>query len=636
LTAAASHLIDLLAACPRLKVLVTSRRALGVRGEYVLSVAPFPIHHLPTADLARLAASSAVALFVERATALQPNFVLEASNAAAIASLCVQLDGLPLAIELAAARTQLFTPAEIAERLARQPLAVGGTLQDLPPRQQTLRNSLDWSYALLTGPAQAVFRQMAVFTSGCSLEALEAVVHLPAVAMASDEPALEQALHELIISNLIARTSLLGQLRFVMLATVRYYAAERLHAETESRLVSERHATYFLQSADRTAGALGTPEQARSFALIDLENDNLRSALGFLLHDGQLERLLDTCAHYIKVWLARGEIVEAQRWYEQAIAAAREPSRTPPVAQKQLAVALNNLGMLARKQGHFSTAMACYEEGIAMYRALGDQLGEAQTLKRLGILLLSQGDRTAARQYSDASLHLFRQLGHRRGIAELLHNLGSMACAEERLDDAAALYHESLAILEELNDPISLAQTRSNLAEVLQLQGHVGTARPLYEAALALFRELRQQSGVTIVLIMLAGLAIEVDDLMLAARSVHEAIDLATQSAMRPELARALELAALLGHARGTSVDAVGVCAAAVALRDSIGLAPAPHEQQQLDRLQAELRAALLPASFAERWQTGLSLDMDTAASAAQAMLSRYWAVSSFNTERLP
>jgi predicted ATPase len=382
--AAAPEAAALLSACPRLRVLATSRAALRVRGEQEFAVPPLALPDAAQAmDPAELAGVPAVALFVQRVQALRPDFVLTPQDAPAVAAICARLDGLPLALELAAARVKLLPPAALLARLDRRLEVLTGGARDLPERQRTLRATLDWSYDLLDAGAQALFRRLAVFAGGCGLEAAQAV------GSAGASPAVSgDVLEEL---GILVDQSLLrldepadGEPRLSMLETIRAYGLERLAASGEEAQVWRCHATYYLALAEQAEPALLGPEQVTWLARLERERDNLRAALSWAWESGETEVGLRIAGALWRFWHLHGYVSEGRGWLDALLERdAAEGNRAPQAVR---AKALRSAGGLAFFQGDYARAEVHYDDARRLYEILGDEENRAGALHNLGIV----------------------------------------------------------------------------------------------------------------------------------------------------------------------------------------------------------------------------------------------------------
>jgi predicted ATPase/DNA-binding XRE family transcriptional regulator len=424
---AAPQVTELLGMCPRLTALATSRAPLHVRGEQEFNVPPLTLPDAAQAmDPAALATVPAVALFVQRARAVRLDFDLTAANAATVAALCARLDGLPLALELAAARLNLLSLATLLSRLDRQREVLSSESRDLPERQRTLRATLDWSYDLLDSAAQTLFRRLAVFAGRCELEAAEA--------LGAPDTSREMA------SDLLGRLSTLvdqsllyldepedtGEPRLGMLETIRAYGLERLEASGEEAEVRRRHAAWYLALAETAQPALQGSEQVTWLARLERERDNLRAALAWTRERGETEMGLRLAAALWRFWHLRGYVSEGRGWLDDLLAQSGANGSLAEVAAR--AKALTSAGGLAFYQSDYEQALARYDDAQRLYDALGDNENRAGALLNLGLVAVTQGDYERAAALYEASLTLARSLENRSSvIACVLENMGNLA-----------------------------------------------------------------------------------------------------------------------------------------------------------------------------------------------------------------
>ena len=483
---AAPLISELLVACPALKVLVTSRAVLHLSGEHQFPVLPLTLPdfvHLPPLD--HLAQTPAVALCIQRMRSARPDFQLTEANARVVAEICTHLDGLPLAIELAAARIKLLSPQELLARMKqRLPLLTGGT-QDLPARQQTLRNTLEWSYSLLDSDEQRLFRRMAVFVGGCTLEAIEAVCNRAGV---SAPEILDRVGSLLDKSLLYQRAQGESGPRFMMLATIREYALERLRESREEDAISDAHAAYYLTFAERGDLALRGPEQDVWLKQLEAEHHNLRTALHWFVEHGAAEGALRLSSALSWFWYLHGYLREGCGWLERVLALPGASERI-----RYRAKALYSVGGLARFLGNFTLARSRLEESLVLWRELGDRQGCAYTLARLGTVLKLQGDPAVAHGLLEESVALFRGGGDKWGLALALFGLGEVASSEGDLPSAHRWLRESLVLWREVCDTWGLALALNGLGEVMRCQGDYEQAEKFYDESLALFRHLESK-----------------------------------------------------------------------------------------------------------------------------------------------
>jgi predicted ATPase/class 3 adenylate cyclase len=561
----------ILQGCPHVRVLATSREGLNIAGEHTYRVPSLSLpdpRNLPS--LEHLAEYEAVKLFVERAALSRPGFRVTQQNAPAVAQVCCRLDGIPLAIELAAARSKALPVEKLNERLDdRFRLLTGGSRTALP-RQQTLRALIDWSYDLLSEPERALLRRLSVFAGGWTLEAAEAIADCglriadwgsPGIEiLAASKPErgtdLESSPSETdagsgggssqsafriphsaildLLTGLVEKSLVVyeeGSERYRLLETVRQYARDRLLEAGDGEAIRARHREYFLALAEEAEGHLTGPQQREWLERLETEHENLRAALDwsvsermkdeggrmnpipFILHPSSF--ILRMAGALWRFWRVRGHLTEGRERLAQALA---RPGGTAAGRAK----ALNGAGILACVQSDFRTARSLLEEALAIFRQIGDRRGIAGTLIHLGNVALAHPDRqAAARSLYEESLAIHRELGDRPGTACCLANLGEVA--RNQGDDAAArtLFEEGLVTFRELGDERSIALLLSNLGNISQEHGDYGAARSLYEESLAISRELGDRWGIAASLGNLGSAAYDQGDYA-AARSLHE------------------------------------------------------------------------------------------------------------------
>ncbi|HET8850938.1 MAG TPA: adenylate/guanylate cyclase domain-containing protein, partial [Ktedonobacteraceae bacterium] len=402
---AAPQVADLLSTCPQLKVLVTSREVLHVRAEHEFAVPPLELPdpaHL--SELAAIARAPSVALFLQRAQAVKPEFRLTITNARAVAEICVRLDGLPLAIELAAARMKLLSPQVLLTRLGRRLAMLTGGSRDVPARQQTLRNTIEWSYQLLNAWEQRLFRRLSVFVGGCTLLAAEAVCTLPD----DGEGEVLDGVASLIDKSLLKRMEQAGEgseePRLLMLETIREYGLEVLAARGEEEIALRAHADYFMQFAEEAEPALKGPQLVMWLERLEREHDNLRAALQWALEGGRAEMALRLGTALERFWVVRGHRNEGRAFLERALAGSA--GVTPYVRAKALLAAAR----LAFIQSNYDQGEVLAQESLALFQELGDRRGIALSLDRLGMAAWRRGNFTAARVLMEEDLALFREV----------------------------------------------------------------------------------------------------------------------------------------------------------------------------------------------------------------------------------
>jgi len=495
---AAPALADLLIAAPRLKLLGTSRARLRLSGEHVYLVPPLAVPEpSQLGDLSTVSKSAAVALFSERARAAKPGFVLTAENVSAVAEVCTRLEGVPLAIELAAARIRMLTPRSLLERLGRcLPLLTEGAW-DLPARQQTLRATIDWSYELLSRAEQSLFARLGVFVGGWTLETAELVC--------VSEDVL-QTLTGLQDNSLVGHEADLGEPRYRMLEMVREYALERLD-EDEAGHVRDRHAQAFVALAEQAESELVGPEQAVWQERLEREHGNMRTALGWLHESEQVELELHLAAALGRFWYVRGHLSEGRRRLEDALAHAG--AGAPPELR---AKALRTASAIAVIQGEYASARALAEQGLELYRFLGDRPGTVRSLSNLGAILLSEGRAEEAVSALDESVNLSRDLPDRRIAALALNNRGDVALTQGAYDAAAAFFDESLALLREVGDTANIARSLFNLGAAALERGKTPEALELLRESVSISGTVGDKEDVAWCLVGLAAVATQRGD----------------------------------------------------------------------------------------------------------------------------
>ncbi len=536
---AATVVAELLAGAAPLKALVTSRERLRLRGEYTVVVPPLAVPALhPLPPLAELAQVEAVRLFAERAEAVKAGFQVNAENAQAVAAICQRLDGLPLAIELAAARLAVLPPHAILDRLDGGLTLLASGPRDAPDRQKTLSGTIGWSYDLLSQAEQRLFRRLGVFVGGWTLAAAEAVMPAAPPDGAGRFDVLE-GLTSLVDKSLVQPREAEDEARFTMLETIREYALERLAECGELSAARQQHAHFFLTLAEATAPDLQGPHALAVLNRLERDHDNLRAALAWYqtADDGAGPglRLASALGWF---WEMHGDYSEGRRWLEAALARATDaPAEQRAVAlvnlasltwhcgdhalseqhtwaclalqselgdHPALAAALLWLGVAARQGGHLDEALAFCEASLAMSRRLADKLTTAWALRNIGNISKRRGDYATARRWLEESLALQREMGDQLDIAALLHNLGEIATYEGDYARARSLLDEATVLYEQMRARLGLAWNLRSLARVAYAQRDYPRAAALLRDSLRLFVELgNPRDGV----ICLQGLA---------------------------------------------------------------------------------------------------------------------------------
>ncbi len=606
LISAAPFVSDLLVFCPDLKILVTSRAALRIYGEHDFPVPPLTLpDSRTTSSVDSLSRIPAVALFVQRAIAAKPGFELNSENARAVSEICARLDGLPLAIELAAARVKVLSPTALLTRLASRLQLLTGGARDLPERQQTLRAAMDWSYDLLNPAEQKLFRRLSVFVGGCNLEGAEAVCDtaqdldldlLDGMASMVDKSLLQQAEHAS------------GEARFVMLETIREYALEKLLESGELKPTRRAHAAYCLILAEEVSLEQGGVSSSEWLDHFSLELNNFRAALDWLTDFGEADWGLRLATALFRFWETRENFAEGRDRLGKILDL---PESAPPT--KARARALFAAGVLAGDQGDYSAGSRLIGQSRDVSLHLGDNTGVAVSLNALSVFARDRGDLPLAKSLSEQSLALWRESGDIISIARALSNLGNVFRLQGDFSRAYALYAESLAIFQGVGDNAGVAWSIDYQGDVARDEGDSAAAQSRYEQALAMFRELGDHWGVAGALADLGNLAGDQRDYPRARQLFRESIKVFQQLDHKRGIARLLECFARSAAAQSQAERALRLAGAAAALRHKIGAPLPPSEQVKLEASLDVARLAVSAAAGTTAWLEGWALPLETA-----------------------
>jgi predicted ATPase/class 3 adenylate cyclase len=611
---AGPQVADLLASAPQLKVLVTSRVVLHLRGEKEHAVPSLGLpdrHQLP--PLVVLSQYAAVELFIQRAQDVKPDFQVTNENAPAVAEICHRLDGLPLSIELAAARIKIFTPHALLKRLEQRLSVLTGGPRDVPARQQTLRNTIAWSYNLLEAGEQMLFRRLGVFVGGCALDAVEAVCNaerdLPLDLTDGVTALVDKSLLRLVEgADALLAPRVAGESRITLLETIREYALERLVASGEAETIRRHQAEYYLSLAEQAKPHLYGREQQLWLSRLEQEHDNIRAVLWWSATTGDTEIGLRLAGALGSFWEIRGYLNEGRSWLgtflsrslglEQTaarvkalISAGSLACRVHDIAAARLlfeeslaisqavgdvhnrAHALSGLGDVARLQGSSTQAEALYQESLSLVRALGDAVATAWVLIDLSTLAVDRGESAAARSYLEESLAIHRAHGDKRSMSAALNNLGEVARYQEDYQQAAIYYTESLSLAQETSYKVGMALALPNLGYVALRQGDTRQAAARFRTGLALAQELGTNQLIADCLAGLGGVA----------------------------------------AASGKSGRAARLLGASESLLDTIGATLAPTDQADYVRSMAIAGAQLDKVAFEAAWAEGRAMSMERA-----------------------
>lgn len=595
---AAAEIADLLEASQGLRALVTSRAPLRLRGEreYPLVPLALPDSRQPLSP-DHLSQYAALALFIERASAAQPNFTVTATNAPAIATICARLDGLPLAIELAAARVKMLPPEALLARLSSRLGLLTGGARDLEPRQQTMRAAIAWSEQLLTLAEQALFQRLAVFVDGCALEAVEEVCAAPE-GTAPLELDLLDGLSMLVDHSLVRQRDEGGEPRFDMLHVIREYALERIEMRDggrEAEALRRAHAVYYLALVEQAEPKLTGLDAAVWLDRLEREHDNLRAALSWARERGEVEMGLRLVSAAGRFWATRGYLGEGRAWVESMLAlesAASDAHReqdageargagsgesglagAAPTVERARARAFRAGGSLALWQGDYAVAARWLEQAVLHARRAGDMRTAAAALRNLGSIAEEQGDLERASKLEEESLELAREIDDQINVASALNNLGIIAWRQGDLERAGDRFTEALALARTMGDQQDISTYLGNVGVVMRQRGELAQAEALFREALAVHRELNDPLG----------------------------------------YAQGLENLAATAAVAGQSERTARLAGAAMTIRETIAVPLSPSNREDLEPKLATARAALGEVAWAEAYAAGRALTMEQA-----------------------
>jgi predicted ATPase/DNA-binding CsgD family transcriptional regulator/Tfp pilus assembly protein PilF len=598
-TDAALLIAELLEACPRLKVFLTSRVPLHLEGEHRYAVSPLSLPD-PTQDLTGLAQNEAVALFVNRAQAVRPDFRLEADNTNAVLGILKKLDGLPLALELAAARIQLLPPEALLERLNAPLRWLTGGAINKPEHQRTLRATLEWSVNLLEPRAHGLLARLGVFVGGFSPEAAEAICEDCGAGETLD------VLTNLCENSLLQNAPLTHQGRLLMLETIRQHALEMLETCGQLRATRQRHAQFFLALAERAEPELTGPDQSRWLETLEREHDNLRAALTFAFeHDPELGlRLAGTLWRF---WYTRGHFSEGRRWLEAGL----ERDSTNAQTSAQAVKALGGLGSLAMAQGDHASALPALEQGLALAHSLEDTPGAAHIVNVIGVIYNRQNDLERARDAFGQSLELRRKLSDDWGVANALSNLGCTLQTLNDLERAEACFLESLELRRKLNDIGGMAVVHNNLGDLNFVRHDYALSRTHFEHSAAFARTVGDTRSLTIALMNLGQAIYELGDQRNNLPLYLESLALARKIGDPENIGNCLDTLAETAIEFGDSRLGLEFYGAANALLEAHDLPRQPNYQAGLERYQARVREQLEPSLVQAHLLAGRGASID-------------------------
>ncbi len=548
IVSAALLVVDLLAACPRLVILVTSREVLRLSPEQL-----FPVPPLALPDLAQLpeqeelAQYAAVSLFVQRTRAIKPDFRLTQANGRVIAELCVRLDGLPLALELAAARIKLLPPQALLARLGHRLQVLTGGVRDAPARQQTLRNTIQWSYDLLAAQEQRLFRCLSVFAGGCRLSAAEAICGAGGDAAPGMGGWVLDGVTSLIDKSLLQQTEQEGEEpRLAMLETIREYGRECLETLGEAEGMQHAHAAYYLALAEEAQQWMPGPGMGNWLERLQREHENLRAALAWLVEHNEWEAALRLGGALLHFWWMRGYLSEGRVELARALAGSQGVVATPVRAKALLAA-----GTLAALQGDYAQAEALCGESLALFRALGDHRSSAYSLTTLEYAAMHQSNYAAARSLLEEAESLFREVEDKDGIALALGHLATVCLLQGEYDRARTLVEEAVVLSREGGDSWSIANALLLLAIVMFCQGDLTRSHALLEESLALARQEGYKEYIAYSLWISGQVALLQGDQAAARSLLEESLTLFKEMGKRQYIAQSLSGLAVVSLVQG-------------------------------------------------------------------------------------
>ncbi len=620
LIAACAHLVErLLRSCQGLRILTTSREAFHIPGETIWLVPSLGVpdaYHLPPIE--GLVKYEAVQLFIERATSVLPAFRLTQENAPALVQVCHRLDGLPLAIELAAARVKVLSVEQIATRLDDSYRLLAGGSRTALPRQQTLQATIEWSYLLLSEKERILFRRLSVFLGSFALEAAEAVCADNGL----EQDEMLDLLSQLVDKSLVAVTQRSGEARYRLLETIRQYAQDKLQEFGEAAHMRHTHRDWYARLAEQAKAETLEARQGSWFERLEAEHENLRVALGWSLEQQEAETAARIGTGIFRFWLLRGYISEGRLWMERALSGFSAQNAVR-------AQALNVAVVLTIQQDDYQRAKTLAEESLDLCRALAERKETGYALNTLGWLAHTEGDYAGAVTYFEESLALFRELGQKHDIALVLSSLGLTLLYLGEDERAAALCEESLALSRERGDPSSIASVLTNLGIIRLSRGDVERAQELCEESLAIRKTLVDKGGRAHTLTILGRIALIQGDAERATACYQESLTLRLETGEKEGIATALEGLAAVAGMQGQPVRAVRLSGAAQSLRTTLGAPLPPMDRSSYEQTVAAVRALLDEPTFTAAWTEGQAMPLVEALAEAAQVKAREHITSS-------
>jgi predicted ATPase/transcriptional regulator with XRE-family HTH domain len=615
----AEHLLDgvgvfteILKHCPQVKLLVTSRERLNLLSEWVFEVQGLPVP--PNEQVEHFESYSSVALFLQSAGRAFPGFAFNEVDLAGVVHICRLVEGMPLAIELAATWLRLLSPAEIAKEIGGSLDALSTSVRDLPERHRSMRAVFEHSWCLLTQQEQQALSRLSVFRGGFTREAAEQVAEIGL-----------DTLCALAAKSLIQRSE---EKRFSMHELVRQYATRQLEAADENEESQQRHITFFTDFAEDCKQHFSGPLMAACLERMEQDNDNLRAALDYSITLKVGHMALRLSAALWRFWEYRGYVEEGRRWLNAVLDL---PDIRTEEYDCQLAKVLQAAGALARIQGDFAQASCLYEDSLVLRRKAGDEKGIAAALNGLGLLSMYEGEYDQAAIYLHESLQFCRKFDSKVEIVRRLNNLGIVAMYQGDYEKASTLFEECLGIYQELNDRHGVAGSLGNLGDVLRYQSQYDRAMEVLEESLALLHEIGDVHGLVVTLASIARVHLAKGNVDQALATFHTSLMQNQRVGDKTEMANSLEgIAETLGaparHSREAEDEirlAVRLLAAAGQLRARVGAPRSAAECAEYDRITAQLRSQLSESDFLMEWKRGTEMTTEQAVEIALYHLSQ-------------
>jgi predicted ATPase/Tfp pilus assembly protein PilF len=602
---------ELLRSCPHLTILATSREAMNISGEQKWRVPSLDVPQALPEELGALLIATqdydAILFFADRVRSHEPNFIVDLQNAAMIANLCRHLDGIPLAIELAAARMRSLPLKKIEGGLADRFCLLTNGSRTAPPRHQTLRASIDWSYELLNAEEQKLLCNLSIFPATWTLDAAEAIC-------IERNKAIEiiDVLAGLVDKSLVIYNEPNTQNRYRMLESIRQYGASKLEHEAAYAL-RLRHRAFYLTFAEQARQHIHGNEQEAWLLHVEAEYDNMRAALNSCLNDPNDDKHgLRLSAALFNFWQIRGLMAEGGRYYAHVLSLASAQAPT-----KARAEALNGAGGLAFMQGDYKTASACFSEAQQIWHGIGNRFGIASSIGNLGLIAKDQGDYNRARSLIEQSVIILEELGHQLGRASGYNNLGIIAWSQGEFADARRYYEKSLELDKSLDHKYGIASTLNNLGALAEDQGDAQAAYGYYKEGLALQRDLGDQWGIAATLANLGSLVVKQGDVATAKDYLKESLQLCRNLAEKQITVYLMDAVAEFFSTQMRAEKAVQYYAVGETLREDIGAPLLPKDKEKHDEALNSLLAMLGDKRFADADALGRTLTLNKARQAA-------------------